>query len=119
MARLTDYPHYGSHKDYYNTLEKVVRAWEIEDMLFRANHVYEAITHGVEEFIKNAEGLIKGLESVFGTIITVSSAIEPYMKDYKRKIRGRKKALKRSRQNSQYIKKRKHGRQQPSWSKRK
>ena len=112
MARLTDYPHYGSHKDYYNTLEKVVRAWEIEDILFRVNRVYEAITHGVE-------GVTKGLESVFGTIITMSSAIEPYMKDYKRKIRGREKALKRSQQNSQYIKKRKHGRQQPTWVKRK
>lgn len=118
MARLTDYPHYGSHKDYYNTLEKVVRAWEIEDMLFRVNRVYEAITHGVEEFRKNVEGLTKGLESVFGTI-TMSSAIESYMKDYKRKIRGREKALKRSQQNSQYIKKRKHGRQQPIWVKRK
>lgn len=109
MARLTDYLHYGSHKDYYNTLKKVVRVWKMEDMLFRVNRVYESITHGVEEFGKNVEGLTKGLFSV----------IEPYMKDYKRKIRGREKALKRSQQNSQYIKKRKHGRQQPTWVKRK
>lgn len=47
------------------------------------------------------------------------SITTPCFSDYPAYLRRREKALKRSQRNSQWVKKRKHGRQQPTWVRRK
>lgn len=71
------------------------------------------------DIFASMSNLLVSIEKAIDVIKDAANAMTLCFSDYPAYLRRREKALKRSQRNSQLVKKRKHGRQQPTWVRRK